>query len=108
MGVIVRQKVRGRGQPWWVFVNRNHRCTSKKVGDRRAAEAVASVLREQLKAGELNLVPKSAQRTPLFREYAAQFLETYAKTHCKQNTWRGYETIIAQHLNPDWRHRPPR
>ena len=60
MAVTVRQKQKGRGNPWWVFVHVNGTRRSKKIGDKRAAEAVASQIRRKLKAGELNL--ETAQR----------------------------------------------
>jgi integrase len=31
MGVIVRQKEKGKGKPWWVFISHNGSRTSKKV-----------------------------------------------------------------------------
>lgn len=41
MAVTVRQKRKGKGQPWHVFIHHNGIIRSKAVGDRRAAEAVA-------------------------------------------------------------------
>ena len=38
MGVTVRQKVKGKGNPWWVFVSYNGKRTSRKVGDKTAAD----------------------------------------------------------------------
>jgi integrase len=54
MGVKVRQKNKGRGQPWWVFVSHNKRRTSRMVGDKDAAEEVASNIRAQLKLGKFS------------------------------------------------------
>jgi hypothetical protein len=59
MGVTVRQKVKGRGQPWWVFIAHNGKRKSIKVGDRAAAEALAGKIQEKLKAGELQITRKS-------------------------------------------------
>ena len=42
MGVVVRQKKKGRGNPFWVFINHNGRRASKRVGDKQSAETVAS------------------------------------------------------------------
>ena len=44
MGVTVRQKVKGRGQPWWVFIAHNGNRKSIKVGDRTAAGATFATL----------------------------------------------------------------
>ena len=43
MGVKVRQKNKGRGKPWWVFISHNGKRTSRMVGDKQAAEKVASL-----------------------------------------------------------------
>ena len=104
MGVTVRQKKRGRGLPWWVFVHVNGSIRSKKIGDKRAAETVASAVRRKIKAGELNLPsPDPEQKSPRFGDYAERYIESYAKIACKFTTWRSYETIIEKHLNPIWR-----
>ncbi len=34
MGVVVRQKVKGKGKPWWVFIAHNGKRASRKVGDK--------------------------------------------------------------------------
>ena len=71
MGVIVRQKVKGRGKPWWVFLHHNGMRKSTMVGDRETAEKVAKAMRAKIKAGELkpfaSLMAERAQQelTPL-------------------------------------------
>ena len=103
MGVTVRQKNKGRGQPWWVFIHLNGTIRSKKLGDKRAAEAVASAVRRKLKAGQLNLETVAKKNTiPTFAEYSKCYMERYAKIALKRNTWKGYEAIFKQHLNPAW------
>jgi hypothetical protein len=44
MGVLVRQRPKGKGNPWWVFINHEGKRHAKKIGDKAAAEAVASHL----------------------------------------------------------------
>ena len=51
MGVKVRQKVKGKGKPWWVFISHNRQRTSRKVGDKQAAESVASKIRAGVSEG---------------------------------------------------------
>ena len=104
MGVTVRQKSSGKGKPWWIFVHANGQIRSKKIGDRKAAESVASELRKRLKAGELQLSQEPAT-LPRFSDYADDYLNRYAKTALKFTTWKGYETIIKIHLLPVWRHK---
>ena len=99
MGVTVRQKV--SGGPWWVFVrHRNHR-TSKRVGDRRAAERLARELRQALAAGDLRLpsATTAADTTPIFGEYADRYL-TDAEHTLKRSTWTDYETNLRLYLKP--------
>ena len=58
MGVKVRQKKIGRGQPWWVFISHNGKRTSRKIGDRRAAVAVARKIEAKLALGEFSINEK--------------------------------------------------
>lgn len=102
MAVTVRQKRKGKGQPWHVFIHQEGIIRSRMIGDKRAAEAVASALRRKIAAGEFKL-EMEAKKAPEFSEYAQRYLEGYAKVACKRNTWEGYETIIDKHLNPAWK-----
>ena len=102
MGVTVRQKRKGKVRPWYVFVHKDHQIWSKAIGDKKAAQAIASALRKKLAAGSLNISGQdSEKKVPEFCEYAQHYLEAYAKTACKRNTWKGYETIIRLHLAPE-------
>ncbi len=104
MSVKVRQKKRGRGQPWWVVIHHNRRRVTKKIGRKEDAEALASAVRRKIKAGEFNVEAKpKGNTTPLFQDYARHYIEHYAKVTCKHNTWRGYEVIIEHHLLPSWK-----
>lgn len=102
MGVTVRQKKKGRGQPWYVFIHRDGLIRSKKVGDRPTAQALAKNLRMKLLAGQLNL---DVDVAPEFAQYARHYIEDYAKTTCKRTTWRGYEVMVEKHILPAWRGR---
>jgi hypothetical protein len=70
MGVTVRQKTKRKGKPWWVCVAYNGRRTSKLVGDKEAAEEVASNIRAKLQLGEFELEQSESERMPTFKEYA--------------------------------------
>jgi integrase len=96
MGVTVRQKEKGKGKPWWVFIAHNGKRKSIRVGDRAAAEALASKIRMELKAGELQLAPK--EKIPTFGEYARKWLDGYGETHLKYSTLKGYEGILKRDL----------
>lgn len=103
MGVTVRQKNKGKGNPWYVFIYQNKTTRSKSVGEKKLANAVAAKIRKKLVAGQLNLDGKETNTSPEFTAYAKHYLEGYVKTACKRNTWTGYETIIRLHIAPAWK-----
>jgi integrase len=98
MGVTVRQKVKGKGKPWWVFIAYNGKRKSIRVGDRTAADALAGKIQEKLKAGELQIAPE--KNIPTFGEYVRNWLDTYGETHLKYSTVKGYDSIMRIHLGP--------
>lgn len=100
MGVTVRQKKKGKGNPWYVFIHLNGRIQSKIVGDKKLAQSVATKLKRKLINGQLDL---DKNTIPEFSAYAKHYLEDYAKTACKRNTWESYEIIIRRHLIPAWK-----
>ncbi|MFH2074495.1 MAG: N-terminal phage integrase SAM-like domain-containing protein, partial [Pseudomonadota bacterium] len=100
MGVTVRQKAKGKGQPWWVFVSHNGKRTSRQVGDKKATEAVASQIRAKLQLGQFGFEEKRKPSIPLFRDFAQGFMETYSAMNHKPSTHRSYQQALDQHLNP--------
>lgn len=96
MGVTVRQKEKGRGNPWWVFVAHNGKRKSVRVGDKAAAETVASKLREGLKSGDLQIAPQ--KKVPTFGEYAKKWLEGHGESNLKFSTYASYSGILENHL----------
>lgn len=97
MGVTVRQKRPGRGNPYWVFVNHRGKRKSKLIGDQKAADKVATQIREKLKLGELILEDK---KSPLFKDYAAEWFKAHVKVFCKYATMKNNETYLEKHLIP--------
>ena len=61
MGVNVRQKTKGKGKPWWVFIYHNGKRKSIKVGSKDAAKDVARAIEEKLSKGKLNLDQEAKQ-----------------------------------------------
>ena len=96
MGVKVRQKIKGRGKPWWVFAAHNGKRWSKMVGDKAAADALASKLREKIKKGEWKL-DSDEKEIPTFGNYARDFLDNV--TCLKHSTMASYKGILRNHLN---------
>jgi len=96
MGVTVRQKVRGKGNPWWVFIAHNGNRKSKMVGDKAAADALASKIRERLKTRELQISPE--RKMPTFGEYAQEWLNGHGETQLKYSTLKSYISVFKNHL----------
>jgi integrase len=96
MGVTVRQKEKGRGKPWWVFIAHNGERKSIRVGERNAAECLAAKIQEKLKAGELQITPE--KKTPTFGEYARKWLDGHVETSLKFTTQKSYDYIMRIHL----------
>ena len=98
MGVVVKQKVKGKGKPWWVFIAHNNKRTSKMVGSRESAQEVANKISAQLKLGEFSF--EGSQSMPTFKAYAKTFMETFSAMNHKASTQNAYESAIRNHLDP--------
>jgi integrase len=98
MGVKVRQKIKGKGQPWWVFVSHNGKRTSRKVGDKKAAESVASTIRAKLQLGEFGF--EGERPIPTFKEYSDRWITITVPATCKESTVQDYKNILRLHVLP--------
>jgi len=98
MGVKVRQKVQGKGQQWWVFISHNKKRKSRKVGDKKAAETVASEIRAKLQLGEFGF--EDPKPIPTFKECADSWIKTTVPATCKESTVRDYNDILRIHALP--------
>jgi len=99
MGVRVRQKVKGKGNPWWVFINHMGRRKSVCVGGKKAAEAVARKVQTEISSGKFNIVTKPV---PTFKEYADRWKRNSFTTQndYKESTIDDYKSILANHILP--------
>ncbi len=107
MGVVVRQKVKGKGQPWWIFINHDGQRTSKKVGSEKAAEIVAARLQAEIALSDFNIEPKKKpepkKQIPTFQKYVyghAGDPGWLDKRTMKHSTRLSYESILSGHLAP--------
>ena len=99
MGVIVRQKRKGKGEPWWVFVSHNGKRTSRQVGDKKAAEKVGSDIRAQLQLGEFGFEQKKKRAVPTFKLYAESvFMTEFAMHNHKESTRDSYDSVLKNHV----------
>jgi hypothetical protein len=66
------------------------------VGDKKAADEVASKLRAKLQLGEFGFDdPKLA---PTFKEYAKKWIKTTVPATCELSTVREYQDILKNHV----------
>ena len=100
MGVTVRQK----GSKWYVFITHQGRRKAKAVGDKKAAQDVASKLRAKLALGDFQI--EEPERPPTFQEQAERWLETYAKVHCRPSTYDGYQRLLRTYAFPRFGTKP--
>ena len=102
MGVTVRQKVKGKGEPWWVFIAHNNKRTSRMIGDKKAAEDVASKIRAKLELGEFDFEreKKEEPKVPPFKEYADSWITTIAPATCRESTVVSYDVLLRLHILP--------
>lgn len=98
MGVTIRQKTKGKGEPWWVFITHNGKRTSRRVGSKSAAREVAAKIQAKLKLGEYNF--EKGKPTPTFKNYADLWVKTTVPATCKRSTAKDYEDILRIHVLP--------
>ena len=103
MGVTVRQKTKGKGKPWWIFVTHQGNRTSKLVGDRAAAEEVASKIRAKIQLGEFSF--EEEKPVPTFKEYAESFIEGFSAINHKASTHDTYRGALQRHIYPVFGHK---
>ena len=96
MGVRVRQKIKGKGNPWWVFISHNGKRTSRKVGDKKAAEDVASTIRAKLQLGEFGF--EDTKPVPTFKDHAKMWLSL--PHDWKESTRENYLNNLNKHILP--------
>ncbi|MGD0915060.1 MAG: site-specific integrase [Thermodesulfobacteriota bacterium] len=104
MGVTVRQKVKGKGQPWWVFIVHNGNRTSRRVGTKDAAVEVATKVQARLQLGEFDFEEekKEEKRDPTFKEYADSWININAPAECKESTVASYDDLLRIHVLPEF------
>lgn len=100
MGVSVRQKVKGKGKPWWVFVSHNNRRTSKMVGTKDAANAVAREIEALLALGQYDF--EGQKPVPTFKECAESWIKIIVPNTCKESTAEDYRAILKNHVLPEF------
>jgi integrase len=91
-------KVRKKKDKYWVVIDHKGKRKSKCIGDKRTAQEVAKRIEAQLALGDLRILDDSTRRP--FHDYYKAWLDSYVRAHCKEATYRGYETAFRMHLQP--------
>jgi integrase len=102
MGARVRQK----NGDWWVFIHHDGQRTSKKVGDKKAAEVVAAKIQAKLVLGDFNFEEPASAKPVTFQDTAERWLESYAKVHCRPSTHDGYRRLLHRFAYPRFGNKP--
>ena len=108
MGIKVRRRKDKPG--WWVIIHHKGKRTKKQFPDDRAGERAAKTFAEKLSArlkwaeasGEAIGLTHADQTLPTVKAYLEDWLEVYAKPHCKASTYRGYKRSVEKRLVPSF------
>lgn len=98
MGVRIRQKTKGRGQPWWVFINHNGSRKSIKVGSKEAAKETAKIFERELSLGKINLEPSKEIST--FKDSSEKWIDGYIKAMRRESTFEKYDQLLKSYILP--------
>jgi len=92
-------KVRQHKGKYWVFIDHKGKRKAKCIGtSKRAAESVAEKIEAKITLGQFE-IKDERQRRP-FEVYFRNWLDTYARAHCKASTVSIYETAFRLYLLP--------
>lgn len=92
-------KVKQHKGAWWVFIDHHGKRKAKRVGtSKRAAEQVAEKIQAKIALGQFEI--KDEQQRRPFDSYFQNWLDTYARSHCKESTVAGYEASFRLYLTP--------
>ncbi len=89
---------------WRVIAYSQGRQLTKSFRDKKQAKEFAEKMDAKIKwaeaSGEPLALSQPDQKMPTVKAYLEDWLETYAKIHCKPSTYRGYARAIGKHLIP--------
>lgn len=78
----------------------NSKRTSRKVGDKVAAQTVASKIQAKLQLGEFEFEETETMRMPAFMEFSESFMNGYSKHNHKESTRENYRIALDNHFLP--------
>jgi integrase len=95
---------------WWVIAHYKGQRMKKAFGkDRKAAQDYAHAVRARMAYAEVHgevavLSEPGTSSSTTIKEYLGDWLDVYAKVHCKPSTYRGYKRSVEKHLIPAFGH----
>ncbi len=111
MSVKVRERrdKTGKSKGWYVLIESKGQRKAKCFGkNKRLATEFAEKLEARIKWGQISgepvvlAQPEKAMST--VKAYLEDWLNTYAKVHCKPSTYRGYQRSVENQLIPAFGH----
>lgn len=96
MGVLVREKVKGSGE-WWIFINHNNKRKSRKVGDKRSANAVKKVIESKIAQGTWDTGESS--KLPTLAVQGQKFIDSPLR-EWSERTHRETQILFNNHVSP--------
>jgi len=98
MGATYRQKVKGNGSPWFIFVSHKGKRISKKIGSKSEAKEVAEKINAKIALNDFSI--EDEKPIPTFKEYADAWIETTVPATCKESSIKDYGNILRIHVLP--------
>jgi integrase len=99
MGVKVREKVKG-SKVYWLFIDHASKRKAKRVGDKKAAELAATMIRAKLAEGDLTALAPAPPPEPTFAEYSDRWLSGVAALRCQASSLEQYRNRLRLRLLP--------
>ena len=98
MGVKVREKPKDSGI-WWVFIDHHGKRKAKKIGrDKRLLKQIADKIEAKLKLGDVGIIEDI--HSPLFCDYAKQWIDVHVPVKCKPKTIKDYRSTLERYVLP--------
>jgi integrase len=93
-------RVRKRGQSWYVYSYFKGQRQAQSCKTRDVAETVAKEIRLAQARGAFGIPEPTEAKVETFQEVAEEWLERYAKRHCRPATYEGYARLLRQQAFP--------
>ena len=100
MGFTVRQKLKGNGNPWFIFVSHEGKRISKKIGSKAQAKEVADKINARIALNDFSI--EDEKPIPTFKEYADAWIKTTVPATCKESSTKDYGDILRIHVLPEF------